>query len=564
MIIGIAIPSLIVLLGGLFTYGYINDTENREGYVLIADDLKEHVLEVRRNEKIYFHFKNVEHLDNLLNAISILNSSINDIPLEIVSEMGKKDISILQDSIQEYPDLINILHENYQDETKITEEVRGEGRKLEAFASYGKHAKEITTSFVLHLRLIEKNYMLFRDKKSFAELNSGISQMKNITPLCYKCVPYIKAVNDLFANYNKSDSLVYEIQINGSKLEEVAGRIAVRERQRISSFFKKARHFLIVVLILICILGPLFVYKTAAYIVAPIKRLAEITNKIADGDTNLRAPLREHDESYSLAMSFNKMLDQLNLTHQSLEKSLNLLHEKQAQLVESEKRASIGLLVSGVAHELNNPLNNISLTTETIMEDLEEFNPEELKDNLHDILSQSHRAHDIVENLLDFARARRSTDMEKLDIVNVVRGSIRLVSNQLRVNNIILDTNIPDSAFYIKGNLSKLEQIFVNVIINAVQAMKETGTLTVSVKPDAENANVLVKISDTGPGISKEDLKNIFEPFFTTKAVGKGTGLGLSVSHGLVREHKGEIDVESKVGKGTTFTIKFPQYEEPA
>ena len=558
MIIGIAIPSFITLIGGLFTYRYINDVQNRQGYVQIADDIREHISEVRRNEKNFYHFKNAQHLNYIQDAIAVLNDSINNISEKAVEEIGENRFSILRDSIREYPDLITALYENYQKETEITEKVRAEGRQLEMFSAKGKHAKELTTSFVLHLRLLEKNYMLFRDNKSFSKLNSGLTQIKDITPVCFECTAYIDTVHDLFTNYKKSSSLVNEIQVHGERLEEITGKIAVRERKKINSFFTTTKRILLSVLIVICILGPLLVYKTAGYIVAPIKRLAKITKKIAGGDTTLRAPLREHDETYSLAVSFNTMLDQLNLTHQSLEQSMTLLKQKHTQLVESEKRASIGLLVSGVAHELNNPLNNISLIAETLIEDLAEQNPRDLKDDLHDILGQSHRAHDIVENLLDFARARRSKDMEKLDIVNVVRESIKLVSNQLRVDNITLKTNLPDSTFYVNGNLSKLEQIFINIVINAVQVMKDEGTLTVDVMPDTENKNILIKVSDTGPGIPEKYLKNIFEPFFTTKEVGKGTGLGLSVSHGLVLEHKGEISVESKEGTGTTFTIKFP------
>lgn len=564
MIIGITVPSLIALIGGLFTYGYINDIESREGYEKIADSLKDEVLEVRRNEKNFFHFKNNQYLDNLHNAISVLNISLNNISATTVEEIGEKDFNGLQDAIKKYPDVINLLYENYQKETKITEQVREEGRKLEAFAAKGDHAKEISNSFVLHLRLLEKNYMLFRDKKSFTELNTSLSEIKNITPLCYQCTPYLDSVKNLFENHKKSDSLVNEIQVIGNGMEEITKNISRRERERIGVFLTKTKRLLLVALILLFTVGPLLVYKTASYIVAPIKRLAVITNKIAGGDTTLRAPIREHDETYALSTSFNTMLDKLQLTHKSLEHSMQLLKAKHTQLVESEKRASMGLLVSGVAHELNNPLNNISLTAEMIIEDLNELPPDELKDNLIDILSQSLRAHNIVDNLLDFARARRSTDMEKLDIVNVVRESIKLVANQLRVNNITLNMNLPDIPFYVKGNLSKLEQIFINITVNAVQAMEETGTLDIDVMPEAGNEYILINISDTGPGIPKEDLKNIFEPFFTTKEVGEGTGLGLSVTHGLVQEHAGQIEVESEEGKGTTFKLKFPLYFEDA
>lgn len=561
MIIGIAIPSCIAILGGILTYGYINDVKNRQGYVQIADDLKEHVLEVRRVEKNFLHFKTNDHREQLKKAIAELTSSLNSIRSETAREIGEDDIYLITSSLLEYDNLIENLYKNYQLEIKITDTVRSEGRKLENLSESGQTPPGLSQNFILNLRRLEKNYMLFRDEKALSELNAGFLSLKRMMPLCIACIPYVEAMHTLSYTYKKSAVMENELQVTDKKLEDVTGAIAVRERERISSFLTQTKHILLIALVLLCTLGPLFVYKTATYIVAPIKRLAEITKKISDGDMQLRAPLREHDETYSLAQSFNTMLNNLQQTHRSLEDSIELLHEKQVQLVDSEKRASMGLLVAGVAHELNNPLNNISLTAEAMMDDLEELPRDELKTYVHDIFSQCQRAHNIVVNLLDFARARRSTIMEKQDIINTVNVSLTLIENQLRVNKIGLKQNIPDSALYVRGNRSKLEQILISLMINAIQAMKEEGTLTVIVHPDEENRNILIKISDSGPGIPEENLKNIFEPFFTTKAVGKGTGLGLAVSRSLVLEHKGEIEVESKVGKGTTFIIKLPQFE---
>jgi signal transduction histidine kinase len=562
MNIGITIPFLIAVLGGILAYAYINDVKYRQGFVRVADDLKEQVLEIRRNEKNFLHFKNELHLKRLNNAISSLNSSIDSISQEDIVKIGTDGFSLLHKSIQTYSHPIDTLHKSYQQENMVTDKVRSKGRKLEVFAAKGKHAKELSTSFVLHLRLLEKNYMIFRDKKSYLELNKGLSQLKNITPICYQCFPYIEAIRNLFAAYEKSDSMAKDLEANGDKLEEIAGRLSFHERQKISSFITLTQRLLLIGLVLLCTLGPLFVYKTASYIVAPIKRLSEIAKKISGGDISLRAPLKEHDETYSLAVSFNTMLDNLQHAQHSLQESFDLLNEKQAQLVESEKRASMGFLVAGVAHELNNPLNNISLRAEIVKEEIKKISNEKLNDYVQDIVMQSERAHKIINNLLDFARARKSADMEKQDIVGVINDSLNLVTNHLKVNNIKLNKEIPDRIFYVKGNRSKLEQIFISIINNAVQAMEYEGTLTVSFKPDDENKKILINISDTGKGIPETDLKNIFEPFFTTKPPGEGTGLGLAVSRTLVTEHKGKIDVKSKMGMGTAFTIILPLYEE--
>jgi signal transduction histidine kinase len=561
MIIGVTTPSMIIIIGGLLTFSYLKNIEERQEFAQIADDLKNDVLEIKRREKTFLHFKDSEHLDDVHNYISIFRKTLENIAPSVVKEIGESDIYDLRNSLSSYALHLDDLYGNFSKETEIGERVRAEGRKLEVFVSERDHAQELSTSFVLHLRLLEKNYMLFRDKKSLEELTQSIKRFHNVMPICFECDPYADSIALLVKTYEKSSSIIEDIQRTGDWLEIITSKIQTQERERIKSFLSKTRHRMLVILIFVCAIGPLFIYKTSAYVVAPIKRLAKIARKIAEGDTSLRAPLREHDETYELSQSINRMLDRLHLTHTSLEKSMELLKEKQAQLVESEKRASLGLLVSGVAHELNNPLNNISLIAERMVEDKDELTVQEMRD-LNNILMQCERAKNIVENLLDFARARKSTVMEKLDIVEVVKESLNLVGNQLRINEIDLKTDIPDASLFIDGNRSKIEQIIVSIMTNAIQAIKSNGSIEVKFDSEWDTGNILIHISDTGPGIPELDIKHIFEPFFTTKPVGKGTGLGLSVAYSLAKEHGGDIRVSSEVGKGSTFTIILPVYRD--
>ncbi|RJQ50447.1 MAG: sensor histidine kinase [Nitrospiraceae bacterium] len=559
MIIGISIPSLVVIIGGLLTLYYLNNVKTRHGFVEIADDLRERVLEIRRNEKNFLLHKTTEYYKYFKSSISILQRSASNIPEAIIDQVGKSEFLLLRNSIQNYQDLLNNLLENYLHEERQVEKVREEGRHLESFVAKKNHAVELSTDFVLNLRRFEKNYMLFRDKASFDELNKGLAQFDNIIPFCIECIRYANAINELLNVHTDQTRLEGSLQIIGNKLEEITNTISIRERENVRSFFSVTQHRLLIVLVLLCVMGPLFVYKTATHIVKPIKRLAEITKRISEGDLSLRAPLKEHDETFQLSQSFNTMLDKLQFTQQSLERSLELLHEKH---VEAEKRASLGFLVSGVAHELNNPLNNISLTAETMKEDLDTMTREEQKEYIQDILTQSERAKHIIEELLDFVGTRKSTAMEKLDIINVLGESIHLVSNQLKVTNIKLKLDVPQYPFFIKGNQSKIEEIFVNIMVNAIHAMKDSGTLTICARPGSGQRNIFIDISDTGCGIEEKEIRNIFEPFYTTKPVGEGTGLGLSVAYSLVSKHNGDISVKSKVGKGTTFSIRFPAYDE--
>ncbi|RJQ16698.1 MAG: HAMP domain-containing protein [Nitrospiraceae bacterium] len=359
MIIGISIPVLLALIGGLWAYGYIDDVKKRHGYVQIAADLREDILEVRRNEKNYMHYKDAEHFRYLSVSINTFIKAINGIPPATVAEIGKSDLMLLDSTSDGYTSIIRDLHDNFQLEMQSIERVRREGKKLETLAASGEHAAGLSSIFILNLRRLEKNYMLFRDKDSLAKLDGALSQMEMIVPSCNECRSYIAAIRYLFVRYEENDSIISELQVAGNTLEDITDRIALRERQYIDTFFSKTQRLMLVALILLCTLGPLFVYRTATNIVAPIIRLTEITKKIAEGDSSVRAPIKEHDETYTLALSFNTMLDHLQLSHKSLEKSMALLREKQEEV---EKCASVGLLVSGVAHEMNDPLNNISLT----------------------------------------------------------------------------------------------------------------------------------------------------------------------------------------------------------
>jgi len=553
MIIGISIPSLIAMVGVVLSYQYINKVKNRQGFVQIADDLREKVLEIRRNEKNFLIHKTDEYYKYCLDAINTFNTSVNSISSEIVVQIGKEEFSLLRNSTQAYSGLTYALLGNYQQEAIIIEHVREEGRKLESYVAAEKHANHLSTDFILNLRRLEKNYMLFRDAVSFDRLNSTLSELKNATPVCIECNQYIDSIHNLFSIYRKSDSLVNDLQVVGGKLEEITNKLAGSERQKISSFLTLTQRNLLMALVLLCTLGPLLVYRTATYIVAPIKRLDDITRKITEGDMEQRAPIKEHDETYSLALSFNKMLDHLQLTQKSLEKSMELLREKQVQLVESEKLASLGTLASGVAHELNNPLNNIYLATQTLFNEIDlEKSPEIVQESVKDIFSQTLRVKRIVGDLLEFARAK-GPELQKVDIVNIINKVLKQMTATGEIADVKYNIAANEDIEILADGLL-LEQAFINLFSNAIDAMNGKGSLNIAI--DKMETTVNIRISDTGKGVPPENMLKVFDPFFTTKE--KGTGLGLAIVYSIIKKHNGEIDVKSIPGKGTTFTITLP------
>ena len=200
-------------------------------------------------------------------------------------------------------------------------------------------------------------------------------------------------------------------------------------------------------------------------------------------------------------------------------------------------------------------MNNISLITESLIDEFEHWEKDQIIKMLKDIFIQVERAGTTVANLLDFTR-RDEYSFSQISINNVLNTTLNFVSNEININKIQLKKELGLNLPQITGNQNNLQQVFLNMFLNSIQAMPDGGTL--NVKSYIHEKTVCIAISDTGVGISPENIEKIFDPFFTTKKVGEGTGLGLSVSYGIIKQHRGEVFVESELGKGTIFVIKFP------
>jgi signal transduction histidine kinase len=209
-----------------------------------------------------------------------------------------------------------------------------------------------------------------------------------------------------------------------------------------------------------------------------------------------------------------------------------------------------------VAHELGNPLNNISLIAQTYLSLYDLLGDEDKKNYMGDVYTQSERIKKIVENLLDFSRQKKQ-ELHDCQMGDIVKHSLGLVANQLKISQVKQQLVIADNLPFVSVDAPQIQQVLVNLFINAIQAMPQGGDLFIEVAPDQASGQVIVKVRDTGTGIDKEILPYIFDPFFTTKST-KGTGLGLSVSYGIIRQHHGEIAAQSDAGHGTTFIIKIP------
>jgi len=347
---------------------------------------------------------------------------------------------------------------------------------------------------------------------------------------------------------------------------------------------KIASYFLTAIIVIGTILLLTF---TVGIVVRPITRLVDVTDRVSHGDLNAQVEISQADEIGHLARTFNNMIESLRQSRSEIERYNRTLEEKivertlqleeaQAQLIQSEKMGAIGQLAAGVAHELNNPLGGILGYAQFTLEKLQKNVPEKTTNKevqsyiryVSDIETQARRCKTIVQNLLRFSRSSRTVDFDEVNVNKTIEETLTFVGHQLHLNQIELETVLDSNLPHIQGNAGQLQQVFTNLIINAMHASPPGSTIMVTSRfsPALGEFGGTVELSfiDHGSGIKEEHLKRIFEPFFTTKEVGKGTGLGLSVSYGIIKEHGGEISVQSTVGKGTTFTIILPiQKPEP-
>jgi len=223
------------------------------------------------------------------------------------------------------------------------------------------------------------------------------------------------------------------------------------------------------------------------------------------------------------------------------------------QMSQTEKLTSLGLLAAGVAHEVNTPLAVISNYIQMLAKQMPDADPRQ--SIIEKIVKQTFRASEIVNNLLNFSRTGAGESVD-IDVNRVVEETLSLVSHPLKTSQIQVVKHLGETLPAVRGSANKLQQVFLNLFLNARDAMPGGGLL--EVRTGAHNGSVEIEVVDTGAGIPREHIHRIFDPFFTTKASGRGTGLGLSVSYGIIKEHSGKIDVRSTPGKGTSFHVEFP------
>lgn len=429
---------------------------------------------------------------------------------------------------------------------------------------------EIIDNFLnltLELRRYEKNYFLYHLDEDYFDngqyldlLDDTVRENIGVFTASHSGME-AEQVDTVLTSYRKNMSQLYtlnqdlsvEIETNeeeekllnairesGKKLTLIAERMANRERESIQKLLRTSRTVLLTSTGTVVIFSFLMAMLLREKIVSSLKLLEEYTRKVAHGEMVDPPEKRVEEEIRSLFQAFTRMNNELRL--------------RQRQMVQSEKLASLGTLLAGVAHELNNPLSNISTSAQILSEEIANPDLEFHATLVKQIEEQTDKARDIVRTLLEFSRTGEFKKQElKLD--EVVNSAIRLLRSEIP-SEITIELDIPPE-LKVWVDKQRMQQVFLNLIKNAVDACGNQGQIWISAKDFMTEGQkeVEILVSDNGPGIPFQDQKKIFDPFFTSKDVGKGSGLGLFIVHDIIESHGGTVSVDSRVDEGTTFII---------
>lgn len=432
-----------------------------------------------------------------------------------------------------------------------------------------QHLVEIAddlSNITLEIRRYEKNFLLYGSKEDIEENRRYIQlglEVLNILDAEVKGLegaPQINLIRQEFLNYNKLMEQLGAVAENqaiprdlkdlrerGKSLVELSQQLVKFERRKILEIIRSLKAQLLTSLGIFVVLGGFLSLIVSKKILRPLRVIERTTDRIAKGKFAPLPVLDTRDETQRVVEAFNRMVKELG--------------KRQDQLVQAQKLSSLGVLTSGVAHQLNNPLNNISTSCQILLEELEDLETYDLgffQKMLTNIEQEVDRARDIVKGLLEFSRTKDFT-LKPTSLKEVVNRSIQLISSQVPAGIELIEL-IPDD-LVLHLDAQRMQEAFLNLFMNAIQAIEKLpGQIKVEAKVDQGEGRATITVEDTGVGISKEDLGRIFDPFFTTKEVGAGTGLGLSVVYGIIERHHGTIRAESKQGEGTRFIIRLPYH----
>jgi signal transduction histidine kinase len=547
LFLGFGLYIVLSAVLGLIAYRELRTIKRGLALVQTADDVTNTLLEVRRYEKNFLLYKDAESRRELDKYLAGLKTAIDNIEAEIIAQIGTENHDMMQRSLAAYERGIHTITRNVDAQRELEVIVRKRGRQVEQQLAPERHEA------FLNLRRHEKNIMLERSTEAFGRFGDALTGSELVA--LSSVSDYAGLVGKLFELYRSERASEENMRQAAREMQAFTESLAHEERGNIARTLKTAAILLFVGLGLIIVIGIVINHKLAESIVRPIQDLERVTKKVSRGDFSEAIEVKGSDEIASLAQAYNRMEQKLDQAMTALDEIIKQLQEKQSQLVEAEKLASIGKLAAGIAHEINNPLTSV-LTFSNLM--LESCPPDDPRHNrLKMMVKETERARTIIRQLLNFGR-ESVLKPEKIDINQPVTEIADSLVAQEAFKGIELRRELATDLPIVHADPAQLGQVVLNLLLNAIHAITPPGTITIATRKNGSFIEILFR--DTGKGIAPDHLNRIFDPFFTTKHASKGTGLGLAVSYGIIQKHGGEITVESEVGKGTAFTVRMPVY----
>jgi signal transduction histidine kinase len=423
-------------------------------------------------------------------------------------------------------------------------------------------ADDLNASF-LEMRLSEKNYFLYKDDAALAAIKGNIdttmatlNAVKNditravgkesLDQLKTYLERYSAVIEEARRSKSRDTDLEARLRREGKQLQAFAEATTRLERERVNEIISSSKKVLFYSFWAIFVSAIVVSHFISQKILRSLREIEKLAKSISEGKYDKIEGITTKDELGSVIRVINTMSEELR--------------NREEELVQSKKLASLGILTAGVTHELTNPVNNISMIAQTYIELYDTLSKQERIEFMKKVEGETERIETIIKSLLDFSKPKES-NLKKTDINAVIQNTLKLVQNMLNVSNIETVLRLEKRASAVFVDEPQIQQVLVNLIVNAIQAMPSRGELSIETRNSVRGDSVEIVVRDTGKGIPPEFLPHIFDPFFSTKGV-EGTGLGLSVSYGIIKNHKGNIRVESKIGVGTTFTIELPAYKE--
>jgi len=429
-------------------------------------------------------------------------------------------------------------------------------------------AADDMSNIILEIRRYEKNYLLYGNQEDMVENQKYIHQcmvlIEAISPKMkdFKGAPILQRIRSALDTYgsliqrigigpkgkanSEIDRIEEQLRETGKNMVDYSQELVSFERQQILMIIQSLKTQLVGTLGLVVVVVLVLVFFVVQKVIRPLWVIEKTTLRIADGDFRPLPVTQTGDETQRVIDAFNRMVRELE--------------SRQEQLLQAKKLSSLGTLTSGIAHQLNNPLNNISTSCQIAVEELSAGDEAFIMRMLGNIGQEVNRARDIVKGLLEFSRVKEFCLLPK-PLHEVVERSVRLMSSQIP-SGIEVVQDIPMDLI-LSLDEQRMQQVFLNLIENAVHAVsKPPGTIHIGAVTDLEKGEAVVTVEDTGSGLPDKAIERIFDPFFTTKEVGMGTGLGLSIVYGMIQQHNGTITAENRKSGGMRFTIRLPLNEQ--